>query len=90
MIEEYLGPGMRIEKPSKGSDLILRSADGTKQIRFDISNQHGLEPHVKIETWKPRNLFPSDKRMEIEENLHVYPKNNLLNEQTFTNKQDGR
>lgn len=81
MIEEYMGTSMKITKPGvKGkSDLILTSADETKKIRFDIKNSHGLEPHVNIETYEPRNSFIGDKAMVKSENLHVFPKNNLEN-----------
>ena len=72
-IEEWLGSGAtRVE--SETSDLILRSADGTKQIRFDLTNPHGLDPHINIETWQPRNLFPGDNRFIPVDNIHIFPK----------------
>ncbi len=83
-IKEYMGPGMKVIKPEKGSDLILRSADGTKQIRFDITDSHGLEPHVNIETYIPRNAYPGDTRMIQTENLHVFPKNNLVDQELYS------
>ena len=56
-IEEWLGEGYtKVE--GETSDLILRSADGTKQIRFDLTNSHGLDPHVNVETWQLRKPFP--------------------------------
>lgn len=60
--------------PPGQSDFILRSADGTKQIRLDVTNPHGLSPHVNVETFVPRNAFPGDPRMIRTDNLHVFPK----------------
>jgi RHS repeat-associated protein len=78
---KYLGNSkLIIEKPANGSDLIIRTADKTKSIRFDLSNPHGLDPHVNVEAWKPRNLFPGDRTMlpdssvVPEGNLHLFPK----------------
>lgn len=69
-----LGEGSTIRTgPSGGSDFILRSADGTTQIRLDITNPHGLDPHVNVETFVPRNAFPGDPRMIQTGNVHVYP-----------------
>ena len=74
LIQDYLGKDMVVIKPGPGkSDLILRSADKTKQIRFDIANSHGMEPHVNVELWEPRNSYPGDKGMNNIENLHVFP-----------------
>jgi hypothetical protein len=74
-IESHLGPGFtKIESPTGNS--IFRSADGTKQIRFDLKDFHGDPngPHINLETWTPRNLYPGDTRMQQIENLHIYPK----------------
>jgi len=71
---EWLGPDSKISKPPGGSDLVLRSADGTKQIRFDLTNPHGLDPHVNVETFEPRNLFPGDRKMIQTGNDHVFLK----------------
>jgi hypothetical protein len=73
LIQDYLGEGATASKEG-GSDLILRSADGSKQIRFDLINSHGDAPHINFETWKPRNLYPGDKRMIQLSNEHIYPK----------------
>jgi RHS repeat-associated protein len=70
-IEEWLGPGYR-PFSSPTSDLALRSQDGTRMIRFDLTNPHGLAPHVNIQTWQPRNLFPGDTRMLPIDTLHVF------------------
>ena len=43
-------------------------------MRFDLSNPHGLDPHINIETFKPRNLYPGDQRMIQIENIHVFPR----------------
>jgi len=75
--EKFLGKNYSAIKPPKGPDLILRSQDGLRQIRFDITNSHGLEPHVNIETFKPRNAYPTDQRLLEMENIHVYPKPTL-------------
>lgn len=72
-ILDWVGPKSTMEKPPGGSDLILRSADGTKQVRFDLTNPHGLKPHVNVETFKPRNLYPGDKKMIQTKNEHVFP-----------------
>jgi len=71
---EWLGADSTLSKPPGGSDLVLRSADGTKQIRFDLANPHGLGPHVNVETFEPRNLFPGDRKMIQTGNDHVFPK----------------
>jgi RHS repeat-associated protein len=61
-ILRWLGPNST--RPlNTTSDLFLRSADGTKQIRFDLSHPHGLEPHINLETFTPKNRFPGDKGM---------------------------
>jgi Flp pilus assembly protein TadD len=31
-------------------------------IRLDLTNPHGLAPHVNIQTWQPRNLFPGEHK----------------------------
>ena len=72
-ILNWVGPKSTLEKPPGGSDLILRSADNTKQIRFDLTNPHGLQPHVNVETFTPRSLFPGDRKMIQTGNQHVYP-----------------
>jgi RHS repeat-associated protein len=71
---DALGEGATIQRgPPGGSDFILRSADGTRQIRLDVTNPHGLNPHVNVETFAPRNAFPGDPRMIRTGNTHVYP-----------------
>jgi hypothetical protein len=70
---DWIGPGSKLEKPPGGSDLILRSSDGTRQIRFDLTNPHGLQPHINVETFRPRDLFPGDKKMIQTLNDHVFP-----------------
>lgn len=70
----FLGDDFLISKPQSGSDLIFRSKDGTKQIRFDVSDPHGLDPHVNIETFKPKNRFPGDRKNFRIENKHAFPK----------------
>lgn len=72
-IEEWLGPGYTRGR-SDTSDLVLRSADGTRQIRFDLTDPHGLDPHVNVETWQPRNLYPGDRTFTPVDNIHVFPK----------------
>jgi hypothetical protein len=72
-IEEWLGPGSKTIE-SETSDLILQSADGTRQIRFDITDPHGLEPHINIQTFTPRKLFPGDERMIEIGNIHIFPR----------------
>ena len=73
-ILEWVGPKSTMSKPPGGSDLILRSSDGTKQICFDLTNPHGLQPHVNVETFVPRNFFPGDRKMIQTVNGHVFPK----------------
>ena len=71
---DILGDGATIQRgPVNGSDFILRAADGTRQIRIDLSNPHGLQPHVNIETFAPRNAFPGDVRMLPVDNIHAFP-----------------
>lgn len=72
-IEDFLGPGYnKIE--GGGSELILKSADETRQIRLDLVNSHGQAPHINVEVHAPRNLYPNDERMLIQENHHVFPR----------------
>jgi hypothetical protein len=33
-----------------------------------------LQPHVNVETFAPRNLFPGDRKMIQTVNEHVFPK----------------
>jgi RHS repeat-associated protein len=75
-IMDYLGDGFKVKKSTtgKGSDLMLTSKDGTKQIRFDISDPHGLEPHINVEKFKPKNRYPDDRNWDQIENDHVFPK----------------
>ena len=73
-ILDWLGPGAKPVQNS-GSDLMIQSADKTRTIRFDLKNSHGDAPHINIQTWRPRNLFPGDKKMiEVPPNHHIYPK----------------
>jgi RHS repeat-associated protein len=72
-VEDWLGPNATtVDSPT--SDLVLRSEDGTRQIRFDLTDPHGLDPHVNVETWQPRNLYPDDPRFLPVDNIHVFPK----------------
>lgn len=71
-IHDWLGEGWSQVK--SGSDLALRSADGTRRIRFDLLNSHGDAPHINVELWKMRNLYPGDQRWEQIFNKHIYPK----------------
>jgi hypothetical protein len=70
-IEKWLGEGYtKFESPT--SDLALKSADGTRTVRFDLTNPHGLAPHVNIQTWQPRNLYPGDRAWDEISNIHVF------------------
>jgi hypothetical protein len=78
-ITERLGEGWTSFE-SKTSDLALRSNDWTRRVRFDLTNSHGLAPHINIETWAMRNLYPGDQRMirvpnSISNlgNIHIFP-----------------
>ena len=73
-LESYLGKDFKVFRPKTGSsDFIARSADGTKQIRFDISDPHGLKPHINLEKIKPRNLYPGDTKTFTIDNIHIFP-----------------
>ena len=86
-IIDYLGEGFTVLKPPglRNSDLILTSADGTKQIRFDILYSHGKKPHVNVETFVPRNKYPGDDKMKKVTNEHAYPQGELLEESVLDN-----
>jgi hypothetical protein len=71
VIRRYLEEGYTIE-PSPTSDLRLVSEDGTKSVRFDLTTGDPRGPHINIETWQPRNLFPGDERMILTGNEHVF------------------
>jgi RHS repeat-associated protein len=74
-VEGFLGPNYTKFSNSAG-DLRYRSADGTKQIRFDLKDFHGdpKGPHINLETFEPRNLYPGDRAMVPVSNEHIYPK----------------
>ncbi len=75
LLHKFLGDKFLASKPRQpGSDLILQSVDKAKQVRFDITNPHGLPPHVNIETFELRNRYPGDTRMNQGLNIHVFPK----------------
>ena len=74
-IEGWLGKGYeRVE--SATSDLVLRSAkpiEGElRMVRFDLTNPHGLPPHINVQTFRFRNLYPGDLRMIETMNLHIF------------------
>jgi hypothetical protein len=71
-VGEWLGSDVTIIR-SPTSDLLLQSADGTRQLRFDLTDPHGLDPHINVETFQPRNLYPGDQRMIQTDNIHVFP-----------------
>jgi hypothetical protein len=71
-ILEWLGEDATVVQNSD-SDLMLQSADKTRTIRFDLVNSHGEAPHINVETWRPRNLYPGDGRMIRLSNKHIYP-----------------
>jgi hypothetical protein len=74
LLHRFLGSEFRASKPpGSGADLILESLDRSRQVRFDITNPHGLSPHVNIQTFEPRNLYPDDRRMVEGLNIHVEP-----------------
>lgn len=74
-IEHYLGKGSVAFKPGLGkSDLILRSADKTKQLRLDIIHCHGLKPHINFEILQTRNPLLGDGRNKVISNIHIYLK----------------
>lgn len=75
-MEDFLGPGYTVVPPGPrgGSDLHLRSADGLRHIRFDLVNSHGMAPHINVEQWTPRNLYPGDRGMINVFNEHATPK----------------
>ena len=70
MVTEWLGPNAQPVRG--GSDLMIRSADGTRQIRFDLINSHGLKPHINVETFRP--TYQGSPRMFRTGNEHIYPK----------------
>lgn len=71
MPEDFLGPGYTKES-SPSSDLMLRSADGLRQVRFDLVNSHGMKPHINIEVFSP--IHSGSLRMKRDINVHAYPK----------------
>jgi hypothetical protein len=73
-ILDWVGPNSTMSKPPGGSDLILGLPMERKQIRFDLTNPDGLDPHVNVKTFKPRNLFAGDRKMIQIGTDHVFPK----------------
>jgi RHS repeat-associated protein len=65
-VEDWLGEGYTKVETGSGN-LMFRSADGTKSIRFDLS---GSEPHINVETWQPLE----NGGFKYTGNVHVYPK----------------
>jgi hypothetical protein len=70
-IEGWLGEGYQ-KFESETSDLALRSENWTRRVRFDLTNPHGLAPHVNVETWALRNLYPGDRRWVLLSNQHIF------------------
>jgi hypothetical protein len=72
-IEDFLGFGYKKDYAPNGS-VILKSADGTKQIRFDINDFHGDAggPHINVEEFVPK--YPGSSRMNQVSNDHIYIK----------------
>ena len=68
IVTEWLGPNAQPVR--SGSDLMIRSADGTRTIRFDLINSHGDLPHINVQTW--RNTVRG--WTETTPNSHIYPK----------------
>lgn len=68
IVIEWLGREARPVRSS--SDLMIRSADGTRTIRFDLVNSHGDLPHINVQTWRntPRGWI------ETTPNSHIYPR----------------
>lgn len=58
------------KKVNSGSDLMLRSENGTRTIRFDLINSHGDKPHINVQTWQQTIRGWS----ETTPNIHIYPK----------------
>ena len=68
IVTEWLGPGAT--RTQSGSDLMLRSADGTRTIRFDLINSHGDLPHINVQTWEQTIRG----WIETTPNTHIYPR----------------
>jgi hypothetical protein len=66
---DWLGEGSEIGDSST-SDLRMISEDGTRQIRFDITDPHGLDPHINLETFEPS--YPGSGRMQRIDNEHIF------------------
>ena len=71
----WLGPNFTPFRTGTGN-IGFRSVDGLKQIRFDIADFHGdpRGPHINLDVFKPRNLFPGDREMikVVNESKHIY------------------
>jgi hypothetical protein len=74
-IENWLGEGYQ-EFESETSDLALRNEgkDWIKQVRFDLTKPGPNPPHVNIELFRPRNLYPGDPRWVYVFNKHIFLK----------------
>lgn len=70
LVTEWLGPNAQPVR--SGSDLMIQSADRTRQIRFDLVNSHGLRPHINVETFRP--TYPGRRRMFRTGNEHIFPR----------------
>lgn len=68
LISDWLGEGAKPVLDTE-SDLMLRSADGTRSIRFDLINSHGEVPHVNVQTWE--STYPGSPRMTNTFNRHI-------------------
>jgi len=68
LIDEYLGPGARAFR-SSADDLVIESADGLRQVRFDLNSfSPHQSPHMHVVVWE----WLKNKKREIL-NRRIFP-----------------
>jgi RHS repeat-associated protein len=66
-VKDWLGENYKVIE-NKSGDNIFMSEDGTRKIRFDITNSHGDQPHFHLE------IFKNGKWRDALDTHRFYPK----------------
>jgi RHS repeat-associated protein len=69
-IKGWLGEGYTHKKSPKGNDIFM-SKDGTKKVRFDITDSHNDKPHIHFE-----RKTSGGKWVDATDQHRIYPKQN--------------
>ena len=61
----FLGEGYQNVEPGR-----YVSADGYRQMRFDLTHHDGLPAHINLETWK--KPIQTGTRNKLISNIHIF------------------